>query len=326
MRILCTLISLLLHCAVVVAALYWPASALKVRLDVPVYKVNLVSLSATVKHGQPKPGTPKPAPSSSVAKAPSSGVAQPVPPQPKAVPKTQKLPEPVKKPQPAPPKPAPAPQDAAALPKAPEKPKKPEEKPKPEPEKKPEKKTAPEPEKKVQEKPKPQPPKKAPAQPSADDILKQALAETSATVKKQDTRQRDVLLDELASLRAEVSSRSDGQGTGNEAGGTADDGQGGRQDGQGLGLADIYSALVKERVQQNWRFPQLAERVNLITVLRIRLAPDGSLLDVSVETPSGRPDYDSSAVNAVHATDDLPPPPVPELQDLRITFNLQDMM
>jgi hypothetical protein len=31
-------------------------------------------------------------------------------------------------------------------------------------------------------------------------------------------------------------------------------------------------------------------------------------------------------VNAVHATDDLPPPPVPELQDLRITFNLQDMM
>ncbi len=287
MRTLCTTISFLLHGSVILAALYWPVSTGKISLELPVYNVSLVALPTPVQHNRPKPGAPKSVTPKPAPKPQGPEDAAPIPVAPKPVPPEASPPKALLKPLPKEDKAAPTP------------------KPKPDTQKKP----AP-----------PQPTQKKPKAPSADDILKQALASAGAEVKKRTQQEQRHVEDELAALRTAVSSRT------NDSDGGTDGGQGGQSIGSGLGLVAIYRAQVIELVRTHWRFPQLAKRTNLATVLRIRLAPDGTLLDVTMETSSGRPDYDSSTISAVRSAGALPPPPLSELQDLRITFTLQDML
>ncbi|KAF1076452.1 hypothetical protein [Halodesulfovibrio sp. MK-HDV] len=58
MRSLSMLFSLCLHLGLVVTILYWPVSTIKVRLDVPVYKVKLVQLAKKSKTSLPKHSKP----------------------------------------------------------------------------------------------------------------------------------------------------------------------------------------------------------------------------------------------------------------------------
>ena len=86
----------------------------------------------------------------------------------------------------------------------------------------------------------------------------------------------------------------------------------------------MYVGQVILAVQPNWSMPTYS-RENLVVAVRIKLAPDGSVLDCRIEQGSGRPDFDASAVNAVLRTKRLPPPPTPAQQDLIINFNAQQL-
>lgn len=336
MRIWCIFLSILLHVSVVLWALYMPQFSPAVRLDVPIYTMKLVSMP-TKMHGEAKFGAP-PAPTAKKApkESPKKEAAKEA-----SKPKVEAKPEskPEIKPEPKP--------DTVLLPKE----KKPEPKPEPKPEekkvekkveKKPEPKKEPKPkpkkevkkEKKLEPKKAPKPAKKAvpkkPQKPklSDEELLQQALALADNNVKKaQKERERkdaEAMAKELEALRASVA--ADDAVIAAEGATAGGSGEGGTTGGEGVGLADIYTVLVKEQIRTNWNFPMQAERINLVCTLRIQLGADGSVLDVQVEEGSGRADYDSSTVQAVEKTDNLPPPPLPEMQDLRISFNLQEML
>ena len=67
-------------------------------------------------------------------------------------------------------------------------------------------------------------------------------------------------------------------------------------------------------------------RNNMVVQVRIKLDPNGKVLDCKVEKTSGRPEFDASAVNAVVRTGYLPAPPTPAQQDLLISFNSLQML
>ncbi len=302
MRFLSTLLSVGLHLALVVAVLYWPASTTKVRLDVPAYQVKLVALSgkrpvgktARSTKGTAKPPAPAPAP-------------KPEPkPEPKPAPKPDPIPAP--KPVPQPPKPdtTPISPKKAALPEAP----KPAETPKPKEEKAPEKK------------PEPKPTPKKP-EPSAEDILRDALADTSKEItkaqKKEERQGQQQLSKELAALQSAVSKDKALRDALAEAGEEGVEGP--PSDGVVGSVEDLYAIAVQTIVKKNWRFPQMATRDELIARVRIMLSPDGAVLDAKIESSSGRPDFDASALRAIADTKQLPKPPSPDIGEITINFN-----
>jgi len=103
-------------------------------------------------------------------------------------------------------------------------------------------------------------------------------------------------------------------------------GGGGDGDGPGGGgIYDVYVAQVILAVQPNWSMP-VYSRNNMVVQVRIKLDPNGKVLDCKVEKTSGRPEFDASAVNAVVRTGYLPAPPTPAQQDLLISFNSLQML
>lgn len=90
MRLTSILFSVLVHVLVLVLAFFWkPASTVHVRLDVPSYQVDLVTLEA-----------PKPAPKPKAVPKPKPEVKKPEPPKPKPEPKVKPQPKPEPKPKP----------------------------------------------------------------------------------------------------------------------------------------------------------------------------------------------------------------------------------
>lgn len=77
------------------------------------------------------------------------------------------------------------------------------------------------------------------------------------------------------------------------------------------GIVNKYQALIQQKMQENWIVPPLVNR-SLATVLLIRLAPDGRVLDVTISKSSGDASLDSSARMAVLKSSPLP---VPEKAD-----------
>lgn len=324
------LLSLALHCAIVLLVAFWPASP-PVRLDMPVVQVDLVSLGAP---GGPKaPPAPAPGPvqpQATPAPAPtaSSPRAAPV-----ATPEAPEKPAPRAEPRPAPkaepkfePKLAPTPEpklDAKAISE-----KKDEQQARAE---------APEPRKDIAQNAtaaapaRPEP--KRPEPPNPSDVLKRALADvrtktggapergkTRAGVTSGAAGARDVA-NALSALQASVKTGAKAGG-GSTGGG---DGSGGDGSG-GVGIAGVYTMQVMQIVRGNWQFPALASRENLAVRVRVKIAPNGQIQDFNVEQPSGRADFDASALKALGKTSVLPPPPSPEFQDLVLNFNLQEMI
>ena len=81
------------------------------------------------------------------------------------------------------------------------------------------------------------------------------------------------------------------------------------------GEVDKYKALIITAISQQWILPQNADR-SMSSQFRIRLAPNGSVLEVSLTRSSGDAILDRSAQSAIYKASPLPVPNDPT------TFNL----
>ena len=76
---------------------------------------------------------------------------------------------------------------------------------------------------------------------------------------------------------------------------------------------DEYATAVFNAIRRNWVTPTGlvtdAELATLVTVMRISISPEGTLLSPMVKQSSGNEYYDDSCISAVKATARVPPPP-----------------
>ena len=82
-----------------------------------------------------------------------------------------------------------------------------------------------------------------------------------------------------------------------------------------------YRNTVLETLRNNWIWQD--KQSNLQAVVSFRVAPDGKISQVVLETSSGNSAFDNSCLNAVAKSNPLPPPPPQYYRDfefLRITF------
>lgn len=292
-------LSLSLHAALLALAIVGVGDHFKVDMDKPMYTVNLVSLNQSEDPAAGEMGEAAGAPPPQEAQEDSAAAqAQEAASKPIDLKAEKARPEPVK-------------DDAKAISE-----KKADEKKKPEPEKKPES------EKKEPEKKK-----------SREDLLKEALQDVKKDVAATDKAKpkadakKDVKKDAVASELAEL--RKGAGGNIFTAGGTGPGGAGGGKGtgagGTGSGLMSVYGAIVEQAIKKNWRYPTFAQDKNVAVVLEIKIDQRGGISSSRVLTPSGKPDFDDSAMRAVAQTEKLPPPPTKNVDTLRITFNLQDL-
>jgi colicin import membrane protein len=312
MRSLSMLFSLCLHLGLVVTILYWPVSTIKVRLDVPVYKVKLVQLAKKSKTSLPKHSKPvvketKPKKETPAKEIPKKEVPKKEAPK-KEVPKKEAPKQKVTK-QKAPVKAKPKAKPVSDKKK--DQPKKAVTK-----KKKPQKKKA---VKKVNTKKKPQKKKvkkKTPPKPTPEDLLRKALASTKATVKKNDQNKVRNVENELAALQKAVE-KEDAKNAEQGIEGTPQDGVIGS-------IEDLYALTVMDAIRPNWRYPKLATRTILVAQVRIMISNVGEILDAKLVNSSGRPDFDSSTLRAISETESLPTPPSPDLTEITLNFNSQE--
>ena len=81
------------------------------------------------------------------------------------------------------------------------------------------------------------------------------------------------------------------------------------------GEVDKYKALIVNAIGDKWILPEKVDS-SLSCQFRIRLAPDGMVLDVTITRRSGDPLLDRSAENAIRKASPLPVPTDAE------TFNM----
>ncbi len=81
------------------------------------------------------------------------------------------------------------------------------------------------------------------------------------------------------------------------------------------GEVDKYKALIINAISRQWILPENANS-NMSSQFRIRLAPNGAVLEVNLTRSSGDPLLDRSAEAAIHKASPLPVPSDP------VTFNL----
>ncbi len=293
------LLSLTLHTLLVAAGVFGIGNSMKVDMDKPMYTVDLVSLNPSEDPAAGETGEAAGAPPPEAEGQAAEASAAAIPPPPKA---EKAKPE------------APVRDDAKAIS-----------------------------EKKAEEKKKPEKKEEAPPKPvekklSREELLKEALKDVKKDVsdkaadKAKDAKnvadkakdaKKDQVAGELAALR-----KSEG-GNIFTAGGTGPGGAGGGKGtgagGTGSGLMSVYGDIVKQVIKKNWRYPAFGVETNVAVVLEINIDPQGKITGSRVATPSGKPDFDDSALRAVHETQTLPPPRVKSLDTLRITFNLQEL-
>ena len=287
MRFLSMLFSICLHIGIIVAVLYWPAQTLKVRLDVPVYKVKIVQVAKKapapakvtkaavqeVKKTPPPPAEPKKAPAKAVAKKPK----------PKAKPVSATKEKPKK----------------AAVKK-----------------KKTEKKKAVKKKKTPQKTSKKKPKKKVKPKPTPEELLRKALASSKAAVKKDEQRKIKNLKNELAALQKAVA-KDDAKKAQQGIEGTP-------QDGIISSIEDLYALTVMATIRPHWRYPKLATRTVLVAQVRVMISRSGEILDSKLMSSSGRPDFDASTLRAIADTQTLPTPPNPDISEITLNFNSQE--
>ena len=290
------LLSLAMHALLIAAGVLGIGNSMKVDMDKPMYTVDLVSLNPSEDPAAGEKGEAAGAPPPEAEGQQQDAAAAAIPPPPKA----EKL-----KPEP------PVRDDAKAISE-----KKVEEK------------------KKSEKKEEKAPPKPEEKKPTREELLKQALQDVKtdvaskakdakATAKSPAEVKKDQVAGELAALR-----KSEG-GNIFTAGGTGPGGAGGGKGtgagGTGSGLMSVYGDIVKQIIKKNWRYPAFGVETNVAVVLEINIDPQGKITGARVAQPSGKPDFDDSALRAVNETQALPPPRVKSLDTLRITFNLQEL-
>lgn len=81
------------------------------------------------------------------------------------------------------------------------------------------------------------------------------------------------------------------------------------------GVVDRYKALIINAISQQWILPDHVDR-HLSSQFRIRLAPNGTVLEVTLTRSSGDPILDRSAQSAIYKASPLPVPSDPEMFDV----------
>lgn len=90
-------------------------------------------------------------------------------------------------------------------------------------------------------------------------------------------------------------------------------------------FSTVYGDIAKMIIKKNWNYQTVGAEPNLAVVIEIHIDPSGRITGSRVVTPSGKPDFDNSALRAVAQTETLPPSRIKDLDTLRITFNLQEL-
>ena len=291
------LISVLLHCSLLIFLLVGGALAPKIDIPPPSYQVDLISLAE--QGGREGPIVPKDVSGSKPTTAPDAGAAKPAaevkPPASNAVQVPDKVPDKPKEDKPK-----------EEKPKVEEKPK-PEEKPK---EDKPKVEEKPKEEKPKEEKPQPQKPQKDPVA----DALSAAQKSADKNDRPRAAGGDQDIADAISTLRNQESQNTlsgGGEGAGEGAG-----------YGGGVGIDATYTTVITAIIRKNWTFPGMADRSNLMAVVRVTLSPTGEVTNARIEKSSGRADFDASVLAAVQRSNgQLPPPPNPSLQDLQLNFH-----
>jgi colicin import membrane protein len=88
------------------------------------------------------------------------------------------------------------------------------------------------------------------------------------------------------------------------------------------GEVDKYKALILNAIAKHWILPENADR-SLASLFRLRLAPDGTVLEVVLLQSSGDPLLDRSAQTAIYKASPLPVPTDPQLFSLFRDNNLK---
>lgn len=302
MRFLSMFLSLCLHLGLIATILYWPVSTMKVRLDVPVYKVKLVQLAQKAPNPLPKQSKPVVKETKAKKEAPAKPTPKKEAPK-KEAPKKEAVTK--KAPAKAKPKAKPVSTKKKDLPKKAVSKKK-----------KPQKKKAVKKENTKKKAVKKKAKKKTPPKPTPEDLLRKALASTKATVKKDDQKKVQNIENELAALQKAVA-KEDAK--------KAEQGiEGTPQDGIIGSIEDLYALTVMDAIRPNWRYPKLATRTILVAQVRIMISNAGEILDAKLVNSSGRPDFDSSTLRAIADTEHLPTPPSPDLTEITLNFNSQE--
>ncbi len=71
-----------------------------------------------------------------------------------------------------------------------------------------------------------------------------------------------------------------------------------------------YYGLLRDKVQENWLYPQGLKDATVSVIVSIKIARSGKLLDVAVEKSSGDKAFDESLLKAVKKAAPFPPLPV----------------
>ena len=92
---------------------------------------------------------------------------------------------------------------------------------------------------------------------------------------------------------------------------------------------DEYATAVFNAIRRNWVTPTGlvtdAELATLVTVMRISISPEGTLLSPMVKQSSGNDYYDDSCISAVKATGKVPPPPPSFKRGFTLRFAAKEM-
>jgi len=82
---------------------------------------------------------------------------------------------------------------------------------------------------------------------------------------------------------------------------------------------ESYSALVFERIQREWIYPNF-DIANLETIISFKISKEGQVMSQKLKKSSGNTIFDRSAMKAVLKASPLPPPPVE--QEVEVRFHL----
>lgn len=88
----------------------------------------------------------------------------------------------------------------------------------------------------------------------------------------------------------------------------------------------LYRALVNEKIENNWVFPERlgTEKGKLEAVVVVRARRDGTLTDITFEKKSGNPHFDDSVLKAILKSKPFPPFPdiySPQEEEIVIRFS-----
>ncbi len=82
---------------------------------------------------------------------------------------------------------------------------------------------------------------------------------------------------------------------------------------------ESYSALVFERIQREWIYPDF-DIAELETIISFKITNEGKVVSQKIKKTSGNTIFDRSAMKAVLKASPLPPPPVE--QEVEVRFHL----